>query len=71
MRRMLTGDMSRAEIMTELGLTDEKHFREHYQQAAIALGLIEMTLPDEPRSSRQTYRLTAKGRASVQQGAAR
>lgn len=70
MLRVLTGDMSRAEIMAALGLTDEKHFREHYQQAAIAQGLIEMTLPDKPRSSRQKYRLTAKGRAWRQQGEA-
>lgn len=28
-----------------LGLSDEKHFREYYQQAAVGLGLIEMTIP--------------------------
>ncbi|MBI5444878.1 MAG: DUF4062 domain-containing protein [Deltaproteobacteria bacterium] len=63
MLAVLTGEMSRTEIMTALGLKDEKHFREHYQQAAVALGLIEMTIPDRPRSSRQKYRLTEKGRA--------
>ena len=55
--------MSRSEIQKRLGLTDEKHFREYYQQPAIALGLLEMTIPDKPRSSRQKYRLTDKGRA--------
>lgn len=47
---MVTGEMTRAEMMASLGLKDEKHFREHYQQAAIALGLIEMTIPDKPTS---------------------
>ncbi|MDO5623589.1 MAG: hypothetical protein Q4G71_02760 [Pseudomonadota bacterium] len=60
---VLQGDMGRAHIMAALGLKDEKHFREHYQQAAIVLGLIEMTLPDKPRSRLQKYRLTAAGQA--------
>ncbi|GHT93673.1 hypothetical protein FACS1894116_06200 [Betaproteobacteria bacterium] len=55
--------MSWTDLMAALGLKDEKHFREHYQQAATALGLIEMTLPDKPRSRLQKYRLTAAGRA--------
>ena len=60
---VMKGAMNRAEIMAALGLKDEKHFREHYQQAAIAVGLIEMTIPDKPRSSNQQYRLTALGKA--------
>jgi adenine deaminase len=59
---VLQGEMSREQIMALLGLKDEKHFRVRYQQAAIATGLIEMTLPDTPRSSKQRYRLTATGR---------
>jgi ATP-dependent DNA helicase RecG len=30
-------------------------------------GLIEMTIPDKPRSSNQQYRLTDKGRALLKQ----
>jgi len=45
-----------------LGLTDEKHFREYYQQVAISRGLIEMTIPDKPTSSKQKYRLLGKGK---------
>lgn len=59
---VLHGELSREEIMALLGLKDEKHFRVRYQQAAIATGLIEMTLPNTPRSSKQRYRLTATGR---------
>jgi ATP-dependent DNA helicase RecG len=55
--------MSRAEIMAQLGLKNEKHFCESYQQAAIAAGLIEMTRPDTSRL--QKYRLTPKGRTAV------
>jgi ATP-dependent DNA helicase RecG len=54
--------MTRNEIMAALGLKNEKHFRQHYQQAGIAAGLIEMTIPDKPKSSKQKYRITARGR---------
>lgn len=62
MLSIMQGEMARSEIMSRLGLTDEKHFREYYQQLSTKLGLIEMTIPDKPRSSRQKYRLTDKGR---------
>ncbi|MDO4706281.1 MAG: ATP-binding protein [Comamonadaceae bacterium] len=59
---VLQGEMSRQHLMAALGLKDEKHFRVRYQQAAIAAGLVEMSLPATPRSSRQRYRLTPAGR---------
>lgn len=62
MLSVMQGEMTRSEIMSALGLSDEKHFREHYQQIGTRLGLIEMTIPDKPRSSKQKYRLTEKGR---------
>ena len=62
MLMVIQGEMSRTEIQQELGLTDEKHFREHYQQPAVAMELIEMTIPDKPRSSKQKYRLTDTGK---------
>ena len=61
----LTGEMSRAELMAALGLKDEKHFRERYQQAGVASGMVEMTLPETPQSPRQRYRLTARGRVAL------
>jgi ATP-dependent DNA helicase RecG len=60
---LLVCEMARKEIMAQLGLRDVKHFREHYQQAAMANGLIERTLPDKPNSRLQKYRLTEKGRS--------
>ncbi|WP_448871767.1 Fic family protein [Desulfobulbus propionicus] len=64
--RVMEGEMSRREIMDLLGLKDEKHFREHYQQRAIKAGVIELTIPDKPTSRLQKYRRTALGRTIVQ-----
>jgi ATP-dependent DNA helicase RecG len=65
MLKLVKGDMSRAELMRVLGLRDEKHFRMHYQQAALALGVLEMTVPDKPQSRLQKYRLTQAGQSWV------
>ena len=53
--------MSRAELQELLRLKDDDHFREAYLLPAIQAGLVEMTIPDKPRSRLQKYRLTAKG----------
>lgn len=45
-----------------LGLKDDEHFRKSYLLPALEAELIEMTIPGKPRSSRQKYRLTDKGR---------
>ncbi len=65
MLSVISGEMSRAEIMQALELSDEKHFREHYQQVAVTAGLIEMTRPDTPQSPRQKYRITERGKAAI------
>jgi hypothetical protein len=62
MLRRINGEMSRVELMSAVGLKDEKHFRVHYQQTALALGVLEMTVPDKPQSRLQKYRLTPAGR---------
>jgi hypothetical protein len=63
MLSLIKNEMTRGEIQRKLGLNDEKHFREKYQQVGIKFGLIEMTIPDHPNSRLQKYRLTDKGRA--------
>ena len=62
MLSIMQGEMTCGKIQEKLGIKDEKHFRENYQQISIKLGLIEMTIPDKPRSSKQRYRLMEKGR---------
>ena len=58
----LDGEQTRAEILQSLGLRDRTNLAKEYVQPALAEGLIEMTIPDRPRSSKQKYRLTDKGR---------
>lgn len=58
---VMTGEMKRTEIQKALGLKHEDNFRETYLQPALKAGLITMTLPDKPKSSKQRYRLTMLG----------
>ena len=60
----LQGEMSRAELMAALGLADRSHFLRTYLHPSLDAGLIEMTLPQSPRSRNQRYRLTALGGAA-------
>ena len=60
--RVIKGEMSRQELQKELGLRGEEHFRKAYLLTALEVNLIEMTIPDKPRSSKQKYRLTEKGK---------
>ena len=59
---VLAGEMARQHLKEALGLKDDEHFRKAYLLPALDAGLIEMTIPDKPRSSKQRYRLTDKGR---------
>jgi ATP-dependent DNA helicase RecG len=57
------GEQSRAELMSALGLVHREHFRESHLVPDLAVGYLEMTIPDKPKSSRQKYRLTPAGHA--------
>lgn len=60
--KALTVPMNRTELQAKLQLKSQANFRDRYLQPALAAGLIEMTIPDKPRSSKQKYRLTKKGK---------
>ena len=60
--KVLTGELTRQQLQETLGLKNNDHFRIAYLLPAIQAGLVEMTLPEKPRSSSQRYRLTAAGR---------
>ena len=58
---VVSGEMSRMEIQESLGLTDKRNFNISYLLPALKLILIEMTIPDKPKSRNQRYRLTNVG----------
>jgi hypothetical protein len=59
--KILVGEMKRTDIQEALALRHENYFREAYLIPAITAGMIEMTIPDKPTSSKQKYRVTEKG----------
>ena len=62
---VLIGEMKRTDIQGALALRHEDYFREAYLLPALTAGLIEMTIPGKPTSSKQKYRLTKKGRDRI------
>nr|MBC8363348.1 hypothetical protein [Candidatus Desulfatibia profunda] len=60
---IITGDHSRKELQELLRLKNAEHFRKAYLLPAINAGLVQMTLPDKPKSRLQKYRLTETGQA--------
>jgi len=58
-------ETSLADLIAITGRTDRSKFRNHVLNPLLAEGLIEMTIPEKPRSSKQKYRLTEKGRARL------
>jgi ATP-dependent DNA helicase RecG len=56
---------SGGEIMEHLGISDRKHLRDAYIHPAIGAGLLAMTLPDKPNSSKQKYIITDKGKTTL------
>jgi predicted transcriptional regulator len=53
---------TRTELQKSARLRDREHFVNTCLNPLLAAGFLEMTIPDKPRSSRQEYRLTEKGR---------
>ena len=47
------GALSNTEIRKGLDLKDRKHVGERYLEPALAEGLVELTIPDKPKSSLQ------------------
>jgi hypothetical protein len=48
-------------LMQLTGRTNRTKFRDQVLKPLLDAGWIEMTIPDKPTSSRQRYKLTAKG----------
>ncbi len=58
---IVIGEMIRLEMQDKLELSDRMNFLNNYLQPAISNEIIEMTIPDKPKSSKQKYRLTKLG----------
>ncbi len=58
----MDGELSRADIMEKMQLSDRKNFREKHLQPAVSQGFIETTIPEKPKSVKQQYRLTPSGK---------
>jgi len=54
------------ELMKLAGRADRTKFRNQVLRPLLDAGLIEMTIPDKPTSSKQKYRLTEKGKNFVE-----
>jgi len=63
--KVLSGEMTRQHLQVALKLKNDEHFRKAYLVPALKAGLIEMTIPDKPRSSKQKYRLTTAGQTVI------
>jgi hypothetical protein len=59
---VIKGEMTRAQLLEALSLSDRKSFSLRYLQPALQAGLIEMTIPAKPNSRLQRYKakLTTK-----------
>jgi ATP-dependent DNA helicase RecG len=55
------GELTRSALQGLLELKHPPHFRQAYLRPAMVAGLLEMTLPGQPNSRLQRYRLTALG----------
>jgi ATP-dependent DNA helicase RecG len=48
-------------LMSTMGRSDRTKFRDQFIKPLLETGLLEMTIPDKPKSSRQKYRTTEAG----------
>lgn len=57
--------LSVTQIMEKLQLKNRSYFMKEFLKPAIEQGLIEPLYPDQPRSPKQKYCLTDKGREAL------
>jgi len=72
LRKCLT-DRPISDLMTIAARTNRTKFRDQVLKPLLAVGLLEMTIPEKPTSSKQRYRTTEKGRvvlAAIGEGGA-
>ena len=60
-------DTAILDLMAVTGRSEHTKFRHQVLNILLEAGLIEMTIPDKPRSSKQKYRLTNAGKRFLEQ----
>ena len=55
-----------ATLMAWVERSNRSKFRDVVLSPLLTLGLVEMTIPDKPRSSKQRYRLTPAGKSQLE-----
>lgn len=65
---LASASRSLQELMEPSGRTDRTKFRNQVIRPLFDAGLLEMTIPDKPRSSRQQYRITPAGTRLLREG---
>jgi len=63
--KVLSKEIGRSEIMNIMGFKDKKNFVKNILRPALESDLVEMTIPDKPRSRNQKYRLTDNGKILI------
>jgi len=63
--KFFTNEHSIVELMGKIGRSNRTKFRQQYLNPLLEGRYVEMTDPTSPTSSKQKYRLTAKGKACV------
>ena len=48
-------------MLAFMGFADRTKFRRKYIHQLLEVGILELTIPENPNSRNQKYRLTAKG----------
>ena len=61
------GAMTRQQLQSSLSIKSQDYFRKNFLNPSKKLDLVHMTIPDKPKSSKQKYQLTEKGRMVLKQ----
>ena len=65
--RACTSERSLTELMEVVGRKNRTKFRDQFIKPLLEAGLVELTVPESPRSRLQKYRLTRAGESALEE----